>query len=132
MARTYTISGSLVTVGGDPPFDEGKDDWIELDLVDDACDPIADIAVESITATLRSDTDVIINDRDEQDVLNVNDGTLLNGTFRLDLSGDADLVAIGKRPLQNRELTLIVTHSTDKVLPIVVRFKLRAFVDVGA
>ena len=58
-------------------------------------------------------------------------GTLTSGTFRLDLSGDADLVSVGRKELQRRELTLIVTHSTDKVLPIVTRFPLRAFADVG-
>lgn len=130
MARTYTISGSLVTVHGDP-FDEGKDDYLEYDLVDEDDVPIEDAAVVSITATLRSDKGAIINDRDGQDVLNVNGGTLTDGTFRLDLSGDADLVAVGARPLQKRELSLIVTHSTDKVLPVVTRFNVRAFVDVG-
>jgi hypothetical protein len=131
MARTYTISGSLVTVNGDP-FDELKDDFLEFDLVDDNCDPIADASVVSITATLRSlDGGSIINGRNAQDVLGVNGGTLTSGTFRLELSGDADLVSVGRKEMQRRELTLIVTHSTDKVLPVVCRFPLRAFADVG-
>lgn len=132
MARTATISGSLVTLTGDP-FEEGKDDFIEIDLVDEEAEAIEDVAVTAITATLRSlDTGEDINDRDAQDVRGVNGGTLTDGTFRLELSGDGDLAAdSGPRTLQKRELTLLVTHSAGKVLPLVVRFELRAFADVG-
>ena len=131
MARTYTISGSLVTVGGDP-FDEGRDDFLEFDLQDEAGDAIADASVVSVTATLRSlDTGALINDRDAQDVLGVNGGDITDGTFRLDLTGTGDMVAIGPRALQRRELTLLVTHDTDKVFPLVVRFLFRPFADVG-
>ncbi len=137
MARTYAISGSLVTVAGDP-FEEGRDDYLEFDLVDDACDPIADVSVESIVATLRTKPKkglhgdgIVINDRNRQDVFDLNGGALTDGTFRMNLSGNGDLVSVGPEELQNRELTIVVTHSTDKVLPIVVRFVLRAFTDVG-
>jgi hypothetical protein len=132
MARTYSISGSLITVNGDP-FDEGKDDFLEFDLEDAACEPIAAAAVVSITATLRSpDTGDIIGARDEQDVKDTNGGTVSDGVFRLDLSGNADLIAAGTRTMQARELTLIVTHSVNKVIPIIVRFELRCFTDVLA
>lgn len=131
MARTYTISGALVTVSGDP-FDEGKDDFLEFDLVDEDGAAVVAAAVNAIAATLRSsDAGTVINSRNAQSVLNTNGGTLTNGTFRLDLSGDGDLVAVGTKEFQRRELTLLVTHSTDKVIPIVVRFTLRAFADVG-
>jgi hypothetical protein len=130
MARTYTISGSLVTVAGDP-FDEGKDDFLEFDLQDEEGVPLVDNAVLAITATLRSlEPDTVINDREDQDVFGVNGGALSGGTFRLDLSGDGDMVAVGARTRQQRELTILIAHSVDKVLPIVTRFELRAFADV--
>lgn len=135
MARTYTISGSLITISGDP-FEEGKDDFIELDLVDENGDAISDAAVSAITATLRSRlTGSVINSRDGQDVLDANDGTLTSGTFKLELGGTTDLVAdgasAGARTLQPRELTVLVAHSGGKQVPLVVRFPLRVFDDVG-
>jgi len=130
MARTYTISGSLVIVAGDP-FDEAKDDFLEFDLQDEAGVPLVDNAVLAITATLRSlDPNAVINGREDQDVFGVNGGALQDGTFRLDLSGDGDLVAVGPRTQQQRELTILIAHSVDKVLPIVTRFEVRAFADV--
>lgn len=131
MARSYTISGSLITIEGDP-FDEGKDDFLEVDLVDEVGEPIDEEAVSAITVALRSlDTGAAINDRDgEQDVLNENGGTLAGATLRLDLSGDGDLVSEGTYTMQRRELTLLVTHSDGKRLSIVVRFTLRAYADV--
>lgn len=130
MARTYTISGSLITIGGDP-FEEGRDDFIELDLVDEDAAAITDVAVTAITATLRSlDAGTLVNGRDDQDVHNDNGGSLSSGTFRLDLIA-ADLAAVGSRTLQQRELTLLVTHSGGKQLPLVVRFELRCYTDVA-
>jgi hypothetical protein len=131
MARTATITGSLITLEGDP-FEEGKDDFIEIDLLQANGEAIEDVAVTEITATLRSlDTAAVVNSRDAQDVLGANGGTLTDGTFRLDLSGDGDLEAVGSREMQARELTLLVTHSGGKVLPLVARFLVRAFADVG-
>lgn len=135
MARTYTISGSLITIAGDP-FEEGKDDFIEFDLVDTAGTAISDAAVTAITATLRSRlTGAVINSRDDQNVKGANGGTLASGTFTLTLGGATDLVAdgasVGARTLQPRELTVLVTHSGGKQVPLVVRFSLRVFDDVG-
>jgi hypothetical protein len=130
MARTPTITGSLITLSGDP-FEEGRDDYIELDLLDEAGDAISGAAITAITATLRSlDAGTVINSRDAQSVLNTNGGTVTGGTFRLDLS-PADMAAVGTRQRQRRELTLLVTHSGGTVLPLVVNFTLRAFADVS-
>ena len=137
MARTYTISGSLVTITGDP-FDEGKDDYLEYDLVDENEDPILANAVVAIVATLRNLDDAsictigsIINGREIQNVFNQNGGTLTDGTFRLDLTGGSDLAAFGSHTNQRRELTILFTHSVDKTIPIVTRFTVRTFADVG-
>lgn len=129
MARTATIAGSHVTITGDP-FEEGRDDYLELDLVDEDAAVLDGSAIEGIAATLRSrDTGAIVNDRDAQSVHNANGGAVTAGTFRLDLSA-ADLAAVGSKTTQKRELTLLVTHSGGKTLPIVVRFDLLATVDV--
>lgn len=124
MARTYTISGSHITIGGDP-FEEGRDDFIELDLAQEDGSAIEGAAITAIAATLRSlDTDALVNRPANQDVLNTNGGTVTGGTFRLDLS-PADLASVGTRVLQQRQLTLQVTHSGGKRLPLVVDFVLR-------
>ena len=130
MAREYSIIGSVVTVTGDP-FEEGKDDFLEFDLIDENEEAIEDAAVSAVTATHRSlDTGAIVNGRDSQDVKDANGGSLTDGTFRLDLTGDGDLLSVGSRLIQSRELTIGVTHSAGKYMPIVARFEVRTHRDV--
>lgn len=133
MARTYTISGALITVGGDP-FEEGRDDFLEFDLVDEDGDAIADASVDTITATLRTKPHTglgsIINGREGQSVKAGNGGSLSSGTFRLSLSGSADLVAVGSLDMQARELTIMVTLTDGKQIPTIVHFLLRPHQDV--
>lgn len=132
MARTYRQSGSLIIVEGDP-FDEGRDDFLEFDLVDEDGEPIT--TVSAITATLRTKPytglGAVINSRQGQDVNGANGGLLTAGTFRLALGGLTDLVAVGGLDMQARELTLMVTHSSPaKTLPLIVRFLVRPHADV--
>lgn len=133
MARTYTQSGSLIIVDGDP-FDEGRDDFLEFDLVDTAGTAISDGAVTAISATLRNKPYAglggVINARQGQSVLGANGGTLTSGTFKLLLGGLTDLVAVGGLDMQLRELTLMVTHSGGKTLPLIVRFLVRPHADI--
>lgn len=132
MARTYRQSGSLIIVEGDP-FDEGRSDALEFDLVDE--DSIAITTASTITATLRTKPytglGTVINGREGQNVNGANGGALAGGTFTLQLGGLTDLVAVGGLDMQARELTLMVTHSSPaKTLPLVVRFLVRPHADV--
>jgi hypothetical protein len=126
-----TTVGTTVTL--DDVLTEGSDgQYVEVDLTDAAGTAISTGAIVGITGTLRSlDTEEVIFGGD----------TPVSMASRASYPGDpgvvritftaADMVSKGSRQMQTRELTLIVTHSTDKVFHCAVRFQLQNLRDVA-
>jgi hypothetical protein len=126
-----TTVGTTVTL--DDVLTEGSDgQYIEVDLTDAAGAAISTGAIVSITGTLRSlDTEEVIFGGDTPaSMASRQSYPGAAGRVRITFT-DADMVSKGSRQMQTRELTLAVTHSTDKVFHCAVRFQLQNLRDVA-
>lgn len=111
--------------GSPKVFVEGLGDYLQFTLLDEDGDAIDESVFTSLTATLEDSTGATINNRDAQDVLNVNGGAwVADGTFRMSLS-PSDMVARGPHEYQARTLTLRGVHSEGRPWHWVFVFTLR-------
>jgi hypothetical protein len=123
-----TTVGTVVTL--DDVFTEGSDgQYVEVDLTDAAGAAISTAAIVAIEGTLRSlDTEEVIFGPASMASRQSYPGD--PGVVRITFTA-ADMVSKGSREMQTRELTLAVTHSTDKVFNCAVRFMLSNMRDVA-
>lgn len=113
-------------------FVEGGDGQvISIPLMDADGAAIDTGAITAITATLRStDTGAAIFTAANVFPGGSSRGSYpVAGTLRVTFTA-ADMVSEGTRTIQSRELTVVITHSGGLLLPVAVRFKMRALADV--
>jgi hypothetical protein len=123
-----TTVGTTVTLTD--VLTEGSDgQYVEVDLTDAAGTAISTGAIGGIVGTLRSlDTEEVIFGPASMATRQSYPGAA--GRVRITFTDD-DMVSKGSREMQTRELTLAVTHSTDKVFNCAVRFQLVNMRDVA-
>jgi hypothetical protein len=123
-----TTVGTTVTLTD--VLTEGSDgQYVEVDLTDAAGTAISTGAIGGIVGTLRSlDTEEVIFGPASMATRQSYPGAA--GRVRITFTDD-DMVSKGSREMQTRELTLAVTHSTDKVFNCAVRFMLSNMRDVA-
>jgi hypothetical protein len=123
-----TTVGTTVTLPD--VLTEGSDgQYVEVDLTDAAGTAISTGAIGGIVGTLRSlDTEEVIFGPASMASRQSYPGD--PGVVRITFTA-ADMVSKGSREMQTRELTLAVTHSTDKVFNCAVRFMLSNMRDVA-
>jgi hypothetical protein len=123
-----TTVGTTVTL--DDVLTEGSDgQYVEVDLTDAAGTAISTGAIVGITGTLRSlDTEEVIFGPVSMASRQSYPGD--PGVVRITFTA-ADMVSKGSREMQMRELTLTVSHSTDKVFNCAVRFQIVNMRDVA-
>lgn len=123
---------SVTVIGPTSALNEGTTGSYSCTLTDTAGAAISSASVSAITATLRDvETGAIVNNRDAQNVLNANGGTLaVGGVFTLILSAADTAQSSTGRTLQARRLTLAVTYD-DGTLTHEVTFYVRALADIS-
>lgn len=117
------------------PIEEGTDAEYSTVFVDADADnsEIQGAAISTIVATLRDvATDTIINGREDQDVKNVNGGSVdADGIFTLRLK-EADTLAIDQdspEALEEHELTLKVGYTDTNGDPATLNHKIRYYIE---
>lgn len=97
--------------GADTAITAGSTARYTCSFAEPSGNTINSAAVTAITATLRDHLGTVVNERDEQDVLNVNGGSMSNTTFTL-LLGPDDTQSIGAKELQSRSMVLNVEYDS--------------------
>jgi len=107
------------------PILEGQTFWYRCQFLDLLGTGVALGSVQAVQVTLLDHLNVVINGRNEQSVLNTNNGVYeANGTFTLKF-GPLDTLAIGPSRIQRRRLLIQLEHSTDRVYTREVWFYIR-------